>query len=85
SGVVKGVNFDQQKNRSVVHVQAAAPSVLVRNRIHMYVYNLFGEREAGPSPRNGDRAARPEEGIVIRAGSPEDGPSVAPKASAEAG
>jgi c-di-GMP-binding flagellar brake protein YcgR len=45
SGVVKGINFDQKKNRSLLHVQAAPPSAMVRNRILIYVYNLFGDRE----------------------------------------
>jgi hypothetical protein len=45
TGVVKGVNFDAKKNRSLLHVQAVVPSILMRNRILMYVYNLFAERE----------------------------------------
>jgi c-di-GMP-binding flagellar brake protein YcgR len=44
-GVVKGVNFDEKRNRSVLHIQAVEPSVPVKNRILTYVYNLFGERE----------------------------------------
>ncbi len=82
TGVVKGVNFDQLKNRSLVHVQAAPPSVLVRNRIHIYVYNLFGERDVGPGVRNGERTPRTEEGIVLRAASAAGGQSAAPRASA---
>jgi c-di-GMP-binding flagellar brake protein YcgR len=45
SGVVKGVTFDQKKNRSLLHIQALPPSVAMRNRILIYVYNLFAERE----------------------------------------
>ena len=45
SGVVKGITFDQKKNRSLLHMQAAPSSVTMRNRILVYVYNLFGERE----------------------------------------
>src|SRR5260221_6260086 len=45
SGVVKGANFDPKKNRSLLHIQASTPSVAVRNRILIYVFNLFGERE----------------------------------------
>ncbi len=49
SGVVKGITFDQKKNRSLLHMQATASSVSMRNRILIYVYNLFGERETvGP-------------------------------------
>jgi hypothetical protein len=44
SGVVKGLNYDQKKNRSQLHVQATNPSLALRNRILVYVYNLFGER-----------------------------------------
>lgn len=46
SGVVKGVNYDQKKNRSLLHVQASSPSTATSNRILTYVFNLFGEREA---------------------------------------
>ncbi len=45
AGVVKGVNFEQKRNRSLVHVQALPPSIGVRNRLLIYVYNLFAERE----------------------------------------
>jgi hypothetical protein len=45
SGIVKGVNFDPRKNRSVLHIQAVPPSGFMRNRILVYVYNLFAERE----------------------------------------
>lgn len=60
SGVVKGLNFDQKKNRSLLHLQAAEPGVSMRNRILTYVYNLFGERatlvpakKLDPAPRGG--------------------------------
>lgn len=46
SGVVKGLNYDQKKNRSLLHVQAQPPSTATSNRILTYVFNLFGEREA---------------------------------------
>jgi len=46
SGVVKGLNYDQKKNRSLLHVQASSPSTATSNRILTYVFNLFGEREA---------------------------------------
>jgi hypothetical protein len=45
SGVAKGVNFDTKRNRSLLHVQAVPPSAFMRNRILIYVYNLFAERE----------------------------------------
>lgn len=46
SGVVKGVSYDQNKNRSLLHLQASRPSTATSNRILTYVFNLFGEREA---------------------------------------
>ncbi len=44
-GVVKGVVFNQKKNQSILHLQAAPLSPWVRNRILIYVYNIFQERE----------------------------------------
>ena len=46
SGVVKGVNYDQKRNRSILHMQARTLSVPMQNRVLEYVYNIFGEREA---------------------------------------
>ncbi len=46
SGIVKGVNFHQKKNTSVLHVQALPPSKRMSNRILAYVYNIFGERDS---------------------------------------
>jgi c-di-GMP-binding flagellar brake protein YcgR len=43
-GVVKGVNFDNAKNVSLLHIQAVTPSSRTRNHILTYVYNLFGEQ-----------------------------------------
>ena len=69
SGVVKGINFDQKKNRSLLHVQANPPSPAARNRILTYVYNLFGERETPGAARKPDAQAkdRGSDGIVIKA------------------
>ncbi len=76
-GVVKGLNFDQKKNRSILHMQASPPSVVARNRLLIYVYNLFGERETVVAVRKPDPAARERasEGIVLRASSPEEKPA----------
>ncbi len=66
SGVVKGLNYDQKKNRSMLHVQASQPSTATSNRILIYVFNLFTEREAvsaGKPP-----AARPAIGPVSEPG-----------------
>lgn len=84
SGVVKGITFDQKKNRSLLHMQAASPSVTMRNRILVYVYNLFGEREtivAGKRPEPAPQ--RSPEGIVLRA-SPPGSPSGAQPGSPSA-
>ncbi len=45
NGVVKGVNFHQKKNSSIIHIQAVPPSKRMTNRILAYVYNIFGERD----------------------------------------
>ncbi len=45
-GIVKGVNFDEKRNRSVLHIEAVPPSAPIRNKILTYVYNLFGERDS---------------------------------------
>jgi c-di-GMP-binding flagellar brake protein YcgR len=73
-GVVKGLNFDQNKNRSLIHLQATAPSVTMRNKILTYVYNLFGERATIVPGKKPDRAAAPE-GIMLKAGPPQPKPS----------
>jgi hypothetical protein len=62
-------------------MQAAAPSVTMRNRILVYVYNLFGEREtiiAGKKPETAPQ--RSPEGIVLKATPPGASPS-APSAA----
>jgi c-di-GMP-binding flagellar brake protein YcgR len=71
SGVVKGLNFDQKKNRSLLHLQAVPPSSTMRNRILTYVYNLFGEREDGAAKKAAApaRDAGPQ-GIVLKATPP---------------
>jgi c-di-GMP-binding flagellar brake protein YcgR len=45
SGVVKNINYDQKKNRSILHLQAQPLSRIMHNRVLEYVYNIFGERE----------------------------------------
>jgi hypothetical protein len=44
-GLVKGANYDGQKNVSTLHVQAIPPSTRTRNQLLTYIYNLFGEQE----------------------------------------
>jgi len=69
NGVVKGVNFDEKKSRSILHVQAVPPSVATRNRLLTYVYNLFGERETVVAKKPDPRESKPE-GIVLKATPP---------------
>ena len=67
--MVKGITFDEKKNRSLLHMQAAAPATPTRNRILTYVYNLFGEREiAGPGKKSEPPRERSSEGITLKAG-----------------
>jgi hypothetical protein len=44
NGVVRGANFNEKKNRSVLHIQARPASLKMKNEIRSYVYNIFGER-----------------------------------------
>ncbi|MBN1698055.1 MAG: PilZ domain-containing protein [Spirochaetales bacterium] len=44
NGIVKGINFDDKKNRSIIHIQALPLSNQMRNQILIFVYNIFGER-----------------------------------------
>lgn len=43
-GVIKGVNHNENKNQSILHIQSKPLSSPTRNRILMFVYDLFGER-----------------------------------------
>jgi hypothetical protein len=47
SGTAKGVEYDSDKNQSLIHVQAVPPSPRMKNIILSYVYNVFGEDEQG--------------------------------------
>ncbi len=44
-GVVKSANYDEKKNRSLLHIQAREPSKRIKNIIESFVYNLFGEQQ----------------------------------------
>jgi len=43
--IVKGVNYDNSKNRSILHLQTLPISKNTRNQILIYVYNIFQDRE----------------------------------------
>ncbi len=45
SGTIRGITFDEKKNRSVLHIQAVPPSDRTRNIILTYVYDVFDERK----------------------------------------
>ncbi len=51
SGVVRGANFDEKKNRSILHIQAKTPAASVKNAVRAYVYNIFGERQETPTAK----------------------------------
>ncbi len=48
SGVIKGITYDEKKNRSVLHMQAIPLSDRIRNVILTYVYDIFEERSDKP-------------------------------------
>ncbi len=43
AGVIKGVNFRQNKNVSVLHIEAVPPGPQMKNKILTYVYGIFAE------------------------------------------
>ena len=45
SGTIRGITFDEKKNRSILHLQAVPPSNQVRNTILTFVYDIFDERK----------------------------------------
>jgi c-di-GMP-binding flagellar brake protein YcgR len=57
NGIVKGVNFDEKKNRSILHLQSQPISKMTKNIILGYVYNIFGERDE-------ESMRKPEVGIA---------------------
>jgi c-di-GMP-binding flagellar brake protein YcgR len=66
SGVVKNINYDQKKNRSLLHLQAQPLSQVMQNRVIEYVYNIFGEREeeqssVSASPESSSPPSSPSE------------------------
>ena len=55
-GLVKGVNYDQEKNVSLLHMQAVPLSLRTRNHVLTYVYNIFGDQAkegSNPAPPRG--------------------------------
>ena len=45
TGTIRGITFDEKKNRSILHMQAVTPSDRTRNIILTYVYDIFDERK----------------------------------------
>ncbi len=41
SGIIKGVTYKQNKNVSILHIQARPPSPAMKNHILTYVYGIF--------------------------------------------
>jgi hypothetical protein len=58
SGTVKSVDYDAEKNRSVIHVEAVTPSPRTRNAIRSYVYGIGAEQGvSSPADAEPDGAA----------------------------
>jgi len=51
SGTVKSVDYDGEANRSVLHVEAVAPSPRMRNALRSFVYNIREDEDV----QQGDR------------------------------
>jgi len=45
AGTIRGITFDEKRNRSILHVQAVAPSDKVRNSVLTFVYDIFDQRK----------------------------------------
>lgn len=45
SGVIKGVTYKQNKNVSILHIQARPPSPSMKNHILTYVYGIFKDSQ----------------------------------------
>jgi c-di-GMP-binding flagellar brake protein YcgR len=45
SGTIRGITFDERRNRSVLHIQAVPPSERLKNLILTFVYDIFDERK----------------------------------------
>jgi c-di-GMP-binding flagellar brake protein YcgR len=67
NGIVKGVNFDEKKNRSILHIQSLPMGKSTRNVILAYVYNIFGERDD-------EESRKPESNVQPQ--KPPDGPGI---------
>jgi len=44
-GTIRGITFDEKKNRSVLHIQAVPLSDRQRNSVLTFVYDIFDERK----------------------------------------
>ena len=45
-GVIREINYDEKKNRSLLHIQAFPLSAKMRNAILSFVYDILGEQTA---------------------------------------
>ncbi len=57
SGTVRSVDYDSERNRSVLHIEAVTPSPRTRNAIRAYVYNVRAEERA---TARGEESLEPE-------------------------
>jgi c-di-GMP-binding flagellar brake protein YcgR len=44
TGIIRGVNFNQNKNQSVLHMKSVPLSFNMKNNVLSYVYNLFPDK-----------------------------------------
>ncbi|MDA8425001.1 MAG: PilZ domain-containing protein, partial [Treponema sp.] len=61
SGTVRNVDYDAERNRSVLHIAAVTPSPRTRNVIRSYVYNIRaanGGQSEGASGRDDEEIVR---------------------------
>lgn len=64
-GTVRGINYNGKTNQSVLHIQALPLSPVQRNRVLIYVYNLFGERDLDDGKKSPRKVSRRPAGAGI--------------------
>ncbi len=67
-GTVKGVNYSQKSNQSVLHVQAIQPSHSMKIDILTYVYGIFKEGDDGKKAPLGQDQPQPTEAAAVAEG-----------------
>ncbi len=52
-GTVNGLNYNQKRNQSILHIKGIPLRGITKNNLLIYIYNLFGEREI---EKNGNKS-----------------------------